>query len=67
MIVPSLGRKNKRHISTLQSQGTGREADLESGGGVGLHDFADVTGQLRERSANLTMSYDERTGNVRLG
>src|SRR6266851_2236988 len=47
-----------------QERAGGEEANLESGRGVGLHDLADVAGQLCERGADLAMFYDERFGNV---
>ena len=33
----------------------GREVNLEPGRGVGLHNFADVAGQLGERGADMAM------------
>jgi hypothetical protein len=36
----------------------------ESGRCIGFHDFADVTGKLSERGANMSMLYNEGSGDV---
>ena len=47
-------------ITELQAART----NPESGRRIGFHDFADITGKLSERGANVSMLYDEGSWDV---
>lgn len=58
-------RLHEMHSQSGQDQMRGeKKKNLQSCRGVGLHNFADVTGELGERGADMAVFYDKRLGKV---